>query len=143
MAYVLVKWREAFLVVYWTYESVSWTGMASLTCVHLTYWYAKRYLSTNLGCWLIYLVDVWILVELMLKATGDAPILNKRKWAVERVKKVAWILDFIQRQIKCSPGESVVSWSAFSLFHKLRRKFLVNILRHFLELFASEFHMDM
>lgn len=46
-------------------------------------------------------------VELMLKATGDAPILNKRKWAVERIKKVAWVLGFIQRQIKCSPGESV------------------------------------
>ncbi|GAV03121.1 hypothetical protein RvY_13597 [Ramazzottius varieornatus] len=46
-------------------------------------------------------------IDVLLKAVGDAPIMKKKKWAVEPNKKVAWIADFVRKYIKCEPHESL------------------------------------
>ncbi|KAL4224609.1 Ubiquitin-like protein [Mactra antiquata] len=46
-------------------------------------------------------------VDVLLKPAGDAPIMKKKKWAVERHKKVAYIADFIKKFIKMDMGESL------------------------------------
>jgi len=48
-------------------------------------------------------------VDVLLKPAGDAPIMKRKKWAVERTKKIAYISDFIKKFIKSGPGESIVS----------------------------------
>ena len=48
-------------------------------------------------------------VDIFLKAAGDAPIMKKKKWAVDPNKKVGWIIDFIRKYIKCDASESLVS----------------------------------
>ena len=50
-----------------------------------------------------------ISVEILLKATGDAPIMKKRKWAVDATKKIGWIIGFIRKYINSPPEESLVS----------------------------------
>ena len=52
-----------------------------------------------------------IAVDVLLKATGDAPIMKKKKWAVDRTKKIKWITEFIRRYINIDPSESLVSYS--------------------------------
>ncbi|KAJ8319477.1 hypothetical protein KUTeg_004568 [Tegillarca granosa] len=39
--------------------------------------------------------------------TGDAPILKKKKWAVERNKQISWICAFIKKYIRCDPTDSL------------------------------------
>ncbi|XP_070579440.1 ubiquitin-like protein ATG12 [Ptychodera flava] len=46
-------------------------------------------------------------IDLLLKAAGDAPIMKKKKWAVDPSKKVGWVTEFIKKYIKCEPHESV------------------------------------
>eukprot|EP00794_Sanderia_malayensis_P008876 gene8876-9826_t len=46
-------------------------------------------------------------IDVLLKATGDAPIMKKKKWAVDRNKQVAYLIDFIRKYIKCNPSESL------------------------------------
>ncbi|XP_072029776.1 autophagy protein 12-like [Amphiura filiformis] len=46
-------------------------------------------------------------VDILLKATGDAPIMKKKKWAVDPNKKVGWVIDFIRKYIKCDPSDSL------------------------------------
>ena len=50
-------------------------------------------------------------VDVLLKATGDAPIMKKKKWAVDKNKQVSYLIDFIKKYIKCDPSESLVSIS--------------------------------
>lgn len=45
----------------------------------------------------------------MLKATGDAPILKKKKWSVEPDKTIHYISTFIRRYLKLDSKESLVS----------------------------------
>ena len=52
---------------------------------------------------------MFISVDVLLKPAGDAPIMKKKKWAVDRNKKVSYISDFIKRFIKMQPSESLVS----------------------------------
>lgn len=54
--------------------------------------------QVSFGQWLIF----WNFasVDVILKPAGDAPIMKKKKWAVERNKKVAYISDFIKKFIK-------------------------------------------
>ena len=51
-------------------------------------------------------------VDILLKATGDAPIMTRRKWAVDRTKKVGGIIEFIWKYLKLDQ-ESLVrtEWS--------------------------------
>ncbi|KAG9508734.1 Ubiquitin-like protein ATG12, partial [Fragariocoptes setiger] len=46
-------------------------------------------------------------IEILLKATGDAPIMNKRKWAIESYKKVSSVIEFIRKYISLGPSESL------------------------------------
>ncbi|XP_055352503.1 ubiquitin-like protein ATG12 isoform X2 [Paramacrobiotus metropolitanus] len=46
-------------------------------------------------------------IDVLLKAVGDAPIMKKKRWAVDRTKKVIWVADFIRKFIKCEPNESL------------------------------------
>ena len=55
--------------------------------------------------WLIILT---FSVDVLLKATGDAPIMKKKKWAVEGDKAVGWVAEFIRKYLKLDPSESLV-----------------------------------
>nr|XP_002170630.2 autophagy protein 12-like [Hydra vulgaris] len=46
-------------------------------------------------------------VDCLLKAAGDAPIMKKRRWNVDGVKPVSYIIEFIKKYIKCEPSESL------------------------------------
>ncbi|XP_014217507.1 autophagy protein 12-like [Copidosoma floridanum] len=44
-------------------------------------------------------------IEVLLKATGDAPIMAKKKWVVSPEQTVGWISGFIKRAIKLGVEE--------------------------------------
>ncbi|KAJ8682768.1 hypothetical protein QAD02_018560 [Eretmocerus hayati] len=44
-------------------------------------------------------------VEILLKATGDAPIMTKKKWSVGEDKTIGSISEFIKKFIKMGPEE--------------------------------------
>ncbi|XP_071813427.1 ubiquitin-like protein ATG12 [Apostichopus japonicus] len=46
-------------------------------------------------------------VDILLKATGDAPILKKKKWAVPGDRTISGIIDFLKKYLRCQPSESV------------------------------------
>ncbi|KAI0236970.1 Ubiquitin-like protein ATG12 [Lamellibrachia satsuma] len=46
-------------------------------------------------------------VDILLKATGGAPIMKKAKWSVETSKTMSWIIDFLRRYIKCEQQQSI------------------------------------
>ena len=53
---------------------------------------------------------IFLLVEVLLKAAGDAPIMVKKKWSVDGTKQVSYIIEFIKKYIKCEPKDSLVSY---------------------------------
>lgn len=57
-------------------------------------------------------------VDVLLKATGDAPIMKKKKWAVEGEKRVGWVADFIRKYLKLDPSDSLVCSSSPSYLHQ-------------------------
>ncbi|XP_069124587.1 LOW QUALITY PROTEIN: autophagy protein 12-like [Argopecten irradians] len=42
-------------------------------------------------------------IDVLLKPAGDAPIMKKKRWAVERNKRVSWISEFIKKYLKLDP----------------------------------------
>ncbi|XP_015788108.1 autophagy protein 12-like [Tetranychus urticae] len=44
-------------------------------------------------------------IDILLKATGDAPILKKRKWLVEGEKDIGFILNFVKHSLKMERNE--------------------------------------
>ena len=46
-------------------------------------------------------------IDVLLKAAGDAPIMKKKKWAVDPNKPVSYLTEFIRKYIKCEPNESL------------------------------------
>ncbi|KAK7070912.1 Ubiquitin-like protein [Halocaridina rubra] len=46
-------------------------------------------------------------IDVLLKATGDAPIMKKKRWAVEGDKPVGWVTEFIRRYLKLEPSETL------------------------------------
>ncbi|XP_041362942.1 ubiquitin-like protein ATG12 isoform X1 [Gigantopelta aegis] len=46
-------------------------------------------------------------VDVLLKATGDAPILKTKKWAVFRTKKISWVCEFIKKLMKLDRSDSL------------------------------------
>ena len=77
---------------------------------------AKIYLSEKkyfgVRCTLNHVVIhvVFVVVEVLLKAAGDAPIMVKKKWVVDGSKQVSYIIEFIRKYIKCEQQDSLVSW---------------------------------
>lgn len=48
-------------------------------------------------------------VDVLLKPAGDAPIMKKKKWAVDRNKRIGWVGEFIKKYLKLTPQDSMVS----------------------------------
>ncbi|KAK2189712.1 hypothetical protein NP493_99g05073 [Ridgeia piscesae] len=46
-------------------------------------------------------------VDILFKATGNAPIMKKSKWSVEETKPVAAMVDFIRRYLKTDTQQSI------------------------------------
>ncbi|KAK3875424.1 hypothetical protein Pcinc_019708 [Petrolisthes cinctipes] len=46
-------------------------------------------------------------IDVLLKATGDAPIMRKKKWAVEGDKRVGWVADFIRKYLKLNSSDNL------------------------------------
>uniref|UniRef100_A0A2S2PS79 Ubiquitin-like protein ATG12 n=1 Tax=Schizaphis graminum TaxID=13262 RepID=A0A2S2PS79_SCHGA len=46
-------------------------------------------------------------IEILLKATGNAPILKRKKWMVEKEKTVASINDFLRKLLKLESSDSL------------------------------------
>jgi hypothetical protein len=61
---------------------------------------------------LIYCCNSWAFlftVDILLKATGDAPIIKQKKWTVDQSKKIAYVVAFVKKLLKIKPQESLVS----------------------------------
>jgi hypothetical protein len=47
-------------------------------------------------------------VDILLKATGNAPIMKKKKWAVDPDRKIGWIIEFMKKYLKLDRSEQLV-----------------------------------
>jgi len=46
-------------------------------------------------------------IDILLKATGNAPILTNKKWTVEKLRKISSINVFVRKLLKCEPQETL------------------------------------
>lgn len=46
-------------------------------------------------------------VDILLKATGNAPIMKKKKWTVDAEKPIGWIIEFVKKYLKLEPEEKL------------------------------------
>ncbi|KAJ8888514.1 hypothetical protein PR048_008005 [Dryococelus australis] len=74
-------------------------------------------------------------VDILLKATGNAPIMKKKKWAVDPDKRIGWIIEFVRKYLKLDPAESLVGTgpnrvSGISLVHPRRKEVLQGGMHH-------------
>ncbi|XP_076451660.1 autophagy protein 12-like [Babylonia areolata] len=46
-------------------------------------------------------------IDVLLKPAGNAPILKKKKWTVDRQKQIGWISEFIRKFIRTETEDSV------------------------------------
>ncbi|RZC42114.1 autophagy protein 12-like [Asbolus verrucosus] len=46
-------------------------------------------------------------IDILLKPTGNAPIMKKKKWTVEGDKPISWIAEFMKRYMKLEPNEKL------------------------------------
>ncbi|KDR19407.1 autophagy protein 12-like [Zootermopsis nevadensis] len=44
-------------------------------------------------------------IDILLKATGNAPIMKKKKWAVDPERKIGWITEFMKKYLKLDRSE--------------------------------------
>lgn len=63
------------------------------------------------------------LVDILLNATGNVPIMKKRKWAVDQDKPIGWIMSFIHKYLKLEPQEKLV---VASQGIRLQHRFLID-----------------
>lgn len=47
-------------------------------------------------------------VDILLKPTGNAPIMKKKKWTVDSDKPIGWIVEFIKKYLKLEANEKLV-----------------------------------
>lgn len=50
-----------------------------------------------------------ILVDILLNAAGNAPIMKQRKWTVDSLKDVNWVSKFVHKYLKLDAEEKLVS----------------------------------
>jgi len=64
----------------------------------------------QLVCYLLTYLEMKfaLTVDVLLRPTGDAPIMKKRKWTVERTKKISSVIDFVRKYLKFEPQDSLV-----------------------------------
>ena len=48
-------------------------------------------------------------VIVSLTPAGNAPVLKQKKFAVVRDRNVGWMMQWLRKQLKCEPADSVVS----------------------------------
>lgn len=46
-------------------------------------------------------------IDILLKATGNAPIMKKKKWAVDAEKHIGWVIEFVKKYLKLEPEEKL------------------------------------
>jgi len=46
-------------------------------------------------------------VEVLLRPTGDAPILKRKKWQVDPSQTVQWVIQFLRKLLKCEQADSL------------------------------------
>ncbi|XP_018570387.1 autophagy protein 12-like [Anoplophora glabripennis] len=46
-------------------------------------------------------------IDILLKPTGNAPIMKKKKWTVDSDKKIGWIVEFIKKYLKLETNEKL------------------------------------
>jgi len=46
-------------------------------------------------------------VDVLLRPTGDAPILKKKKWQVDPNRTVEWVIGFLRKVLKLDPADSL------------------------------------
>ncbi|CAH0560557.1 unnamed protein product [Brassicogethes aeneus] len=46
-------------------------------------------------------------VDILLKPTGNAPIMKKKKWTVDSDKPIGWIIEFIKKYLKIESKEKL------------------------------------
>ncbi|KAG5889007.1 hypothetical protein JTB14_033937 [Gonioctena quinquepunctata] len=46
-------------------------------------------------------------IDILLKPTGNAPIMKKKKWTVDSDKKIGWIVEFIKKYLRLEPNEKL------------------------------------
>ncbi|CAD0254283.1 unnamed protein product [Spodoptera exigua] len=51
--------------------------------------------------------DNKVKIDILLKATGNAPIMKKKKWAVDAEKPIGWIMEFVKKYLKLEPNEKL------------------------------------
>jgi hypothetical protein len=56
-------------------------------------------------------------IDLLLKATGDAPIMIRKKWSVNADQTVGWVITFIRQYLKLPAEDSLVSRAALFFSH--------------------------
>ena len=61
-------------------------------------------------------------VTIMLQATGNAPILKKKKCAVQSTKTVAWVIQMLRKMIKMQDDESLFVYINQSFSPNLNRQ---------------------
>ncbi|XP_077288476.1 autophagy-related 12 isoform X2 [Arctopsyche grandis] len=49
-------------------------------------------------------------IDILLKATGNAPIMKKKKWAVDAEKPIGWIMEFVKKYLKLDANEKLSVW---------------------------------
>ena len=50
-------------------------------------------------------------MDILLKATGDAPIMKTKKWTVEADRTIASISQFVKKYLKLAPTDNLVSFA--------------------------------
>ena len=60
------------------------------------------------SCFCFFSIDGDISVDILLKPTGNAPIMKKKKWTVDGDKPISWIAEFMKRYMKLEPQEKLV-----------------------------------
>lgn len=68
----------------------------------------SAYLIISTVLYELRLID-FFLVCILLNATGNVPIIKKRKWTVDPNKTVNWIQKFIHQYLKMDENEEIVS----------------------------------
>jgi hypothetical protein len=82
-------------------------------------------------------------VEILLRAVGDAPVLKKNKFKLNRTQKIAFVSDFLRKATKCEADERIflvnyflqkkqVLTVTYSTFIKLFRQQWIRRSEHFL-----------
>ncbi|XP_050296177.1 autophagy protein 12-like isoform X2 [Anthonomus grandis grandis] len=46
-------------------------------------------------------------VDILLKPTGNAPIMKKKKWTVDSDKPIGWIIEFMKKYLKLDSNEKL------------------------------------